>query len=115
MVLGPRPFGGIMNKREEVVFISFIEAEELVERIADRTVNFNHTMTEPEKTAMAQLLSDVGVKVSDLINVDRLADEYAINAEIVGPDEVKDYDRAILNDALYSWDDEDGKHYVISW
>ncbi len=101
--------------KEQTVFISFIEAEELVDRIAVRTEDFNHTMTTPEKEAMAQLLSDVGVRVSDLINVDRLADEYAINAEIVSPDEVDNYDRATLEDALYTWNDVDGKHYVISW
>ncbi len=101
--------------KSEVVYISYDEALNLVDRIAARTIDFNHTMTTPEKEAMADLLSNVGVKVSDLIDVDRLADEYAINAEIVGPDEVDEYSKSTLEDALYSWDDVDGKHYVISW
>lgn len=101
--------------RSEVVFISYSEAQDLVDPIAERAERFDHTMSTPEKEAMAQLLSDVGVKVSDLIDVANLADNYAINAEIVGPDEVDDYDRASLRDALFTWKDEDGKHYCLSW
>jgi hypothetical protein len=103
------------QEKEQVIYLSQSEAEDLVDRIADRAENFNHTMSTPEKAAMAQLLSDVGAKVSDLIDVSNLADNYAINAEIVGPDEVKDYSRASLQDALFTWNEEDGKHYCLSW
>ena len=78
-------------KKSEVVFISYDEALDLVERIADRASQFNHDMHDNEKQAMAQLLSDVGVKVSDLIDVSYLADNYAINAEIVTPSDYDNY------------------------
>lgn len=105
------------EQRNEVVFINYQEAQTLVDRIAERTEIFNRTMQENEKEAMAQLLSDVGVKVSDLIDVNYLADNYAINAEIVGPDDVDSYDRSTLEDALFTWKDDETEetHYVLSW
>jgi hypothetical protein len=102
-------------KQSEVVFISYDDALDLVDRIADRTENFNYTMSKPEKQAMAQLLSDTGVKVSSLININDMADNYAINAEIVTPEEVDDYDRSDLADALFQWEEEDGTHYCLRW
>ena len=104
-------------KREEVVFITFEEAQNLVDRIAERTEVFHHFMQDNEKEAMAQLLSDIGVKVSDLIDVDRLADEYSINAEIVMHDEAHNYDDSYLRDALFTWKDDETNetNYVISW
>lgn len=103
-----------MNK-QEVVFITFDQAQDLVDRIAKRAENFNHTMSDPEKEAMAQLLSDIGVKVDDIIDVSNLADNYAINAELVGPDEVDSYDRSALRDALFTWKEDGETHYCIQW
>ena len=104
-----------MKQQNEVVYISYEDALDLVDRIAERAVVFHHTMSKPEKEAMAQLLSDIGVKVSDLINVDNLADNYAINAEIVYPDEIDNYDPRILKDALFKWIDGHQWHYCLSW
>ena len=98
-----------------VNFLTFKQAQDLVERIAKRAQNFNYTMSESEKEAMAQLLSDVGVNTSDIIDVANLADNYAINAEIVGPGEAEQYSKQDLEDALFSWEEEDGTHYCIQW
>ena len=99
----------------DVNYLDINEATELVERIADRTIDFHYTMSEPEKEAMAQLLSDIGVQTSDLINVSNLADNYAINAEIVTPEDVDQYDKSSLEDALFSWEDFGETHYCLSW
>lgn len=107
--------GKNMRNKEETVFITFEQAQDLVDRIAQRAEQFNHVMSQPEKNAMAQLLSDCGVNVSDLIDVSNLADNYAINAELVNPDEAENYDRQDLNDSLFSWEDRDGTHYCIQW
>ena len=104
-----------MRNTEEVVYLTYDEAETLVDRIAERAENFNHVMSTPEKKAMTELLSEIGAKVSDLLDVSNLADNYAINAEIVGPDDVKNYSRVSLRDALFSWEEEDGTHYCIQW
>jgi hypothetical protein len=103
-----------MNKQERV-FLTYDQAQDLVERIAKRAENFNHVMSSPEKEAMAQLLSDIGVKVDDIIDVSNLADNYAINAELVGPDEVEQYDQSSLNDALFTWKEDGETHYCIQW
>jgi hypothetical protein len=71
-------------------------------------------MTVNEMKAMAQLLSDIGVNTSDLIDVANLADNYAINAEIVTPDEAHNYDN-LSDDSLFSWEESDGTHYCYSW
>ena len=102
-----------MIEENQVVYLDFSQAEMLVERIADRAKNFNYTMSESEKTAMSELLSDIGVKTSDLVDVANLADNYAINAEIVAPEEAGNYDN--LSDSLFSWEEEDGTHYCYSW
>lgn len=99
----------------DINYLSIDDARELVERIAERTKNFNYSMSNPEKEAMSELLSEIGVKTRDLINVANLADNYAINAELVDPDEACQYDRGALRDALFYWDDEDGRHYCIQW
>lgn len=106
-----------MNNHEEVVFITFEQAQELVERIAERVMNFDYTMSGPEKDAMANLLSDIGVKVSDLIDVSRLADEYAINALIVTPDEAKteNYTSDDFEDALFTWEEDGETYYCLQW
>lgn len=104
-----------MNNKSEVVYLSYEEAEGLVDRIAERAENFHHHMSKEEKEAMTYLLSDVGVKVSDLIDVSNLADNYAINAELVTPEEVDQYERSDLEDALFTWEEEDGKYYCIRW
>jgi hypothetical protein len=103
-----------MNKNE-TVFLNYDQACELVDRIAARAENFDYTMSGPEKKAMAQLLSDIGVRVDDLVDVSRLADNYAINAEIVGPEEVDGYSRTALRDALFSWEENGETHYCIQW
>lgn len=103
-------------KNQETVFLTYEQAQDLVERIDDHIERFNgNKMSTPEKEAMSQLLSDIGVKVSDLIDVSNLADNYAINAEIVRPDEVNKYDRSTLRDALFTWKEDDETHYCISW
>ena len=88
---------------------------DLVDRIAERAERFNHSMSENEKEAMAQLLSDIGVRTSDLIDVSNLADNYAINAEIVTPDEADSYSVSDLSDALFTWVDNGEKYYCLSW
>ncbi len=73
-------------------------------------------MESSEKEAMAQLLSDVGVKTSDLIDVSSLADNYAINAEIVDASEAHNYSHSDLQDALFTWKDSNGDTcYCLSW
>ena len=104
-----------MKNNNEVVYLTFEQSQDLVDRIADKTERFNHTMTDNEKTAMADLLSNIGVKVSDLVDVSYLADNYAINAELVGPEEVENYSRSSLENALFSWEEDDGTHYCIQW
>ena len=103
--------------KSEVVYLTMDEAEMLVDRIAERAEKFDCKMREAEKEAMAQLLSDIGVKVSDLVDVSYLADNYAINAEIVTPDDYESYDmRQVREDALFSWINVDGeKSYCLSW
>jgi len=103
-------------KNQEVVFLTYDQALDLVNRIAERCKRFNHEMIDTEKEAMAQLLSDIGVRVDDLIDVSRLADEYAINAEIVQAEDVDNYSRSALRDALFSWKNEDGETcYCLTW
>lgn len=104
-----------MKENNEVVYLTFDQAQDLVDRIADRAENFDHTMSTPEKEAMASLLSDIGVKVIDLIDVSNLADNYTINAEIVTPDEVNSHSRSSLNDALFSWKVDGEEYYCLSW
>jgi hypothetical protein len=103
------------TEQETINYLTYDQSLDLVERIATRAENFGHCMSEPEKEAMAQLLSDIGVNTSDLIDVSNLADNYAINAEIVTPSDQENYDYDNLEDALFQWDEEDGTHYVLSW
>ena len=73
-------------------------------------------MSRPEKDAMAQLLSDTGVKVSDLIDVSYLADNYAFNSKIIKPNDIDaSYYTDRLDDALFSWEETDGTHYCLLW
>lgn len=104
-----------MRTQEQVNYLTFEQAQDLVDRIADRAVIFNHKMSENEKEAMSQLLSDIGVKISDIIDVSNLADNYAINAEIVTPKDYDDYSHVDLNDSLFQWEEEDGKYYCLQW
>lgn len=105
-----------MKTENEVIFIDFDQAQDLVDRIAARAENFNHKMVESEKEAMAQLLSDTGVKVSDLIDVSNLADNYAINAEIIGPEDYGNYNmKEIREDSLFSWVHDGEKYYCLNW
>ena len=99
--------------KQETIFLTYDQALDLVDRIADRTTNFGHKMIDNEKEAMAQLLSDVGVSVNDLIDVSRLADEWAINADIR---ESSECTREEKMDALFSWKNEDGETcYCLTW
>lgn len=102
-------------KQNETVFLTYDQALDLVDRIAARAENFDHTMSKPEKEAMAQLLSDIGVSVSDLVDVSNLADNYAINAEIVGPEDAENYSASSLRDALFTWQEDGETHYCIQW
>lgn len=105
-----------MYNQDQVVYLTFDQASDLVDRIAERTIRFNHEMTNNEKDAMAQLLSDIGVKTSDLIDVSYLADNYAINAEIVTPKEIGNYNRSsLLEDSLFSWEENGNTYYCLSW
>lgn len=103
-----------MNTQQEPNYLTIDQATDLVDRIATRAANFDHIMSVNEMEAMAQLLSDIGVNTSDLIDVANLADNYAINAEIVAPDEADDYDN-LADDSLFSWEESDGTHYCYSW
>jgi hypothetical protein len=102
-------------KNETINYLTYDQSLDLVERISKRAENFDHFMSEPEKEAMAQLLSDIGVKTDDLIDVSRLADEYSVNAEIVTPNEVADYSKSSLEDALFSWEVDGETYYCLSW
>lgn len=103
-------------KDDKIIYLTYDQAFDLVERIAERTKNFDYEMEVNEMESMAQLLSDVGVKVDDIIDVSNLADNYAINAEIVTALEVHDYNQSALSDALFSWRDNNGDAcYCLSW
>lgn len=105
-----------MSKKEEVVYLTYEQALDLVDRIEKRCWNqFDYDMSRREKEAMAQLLSDIGVKVDDLIDVSNLADNYAINAEIVTPAEGDDYAKSSLEDALFTWEEDGETFYCLSW
>jgi hypothetical protein len=99
------------TKQDEAIYLTFDQATDLVDRIAARTEHFNYTMSDPEKEAMANLLSEIGVLVNDLIDVSRLADNYAINAEIVTDSEAT----GDLREALFSWKDNGETYYCLSW
>lgn len=103
-------------KEDKIIYLTYDQAFDLVERIAKRTKNFAYGMEKNEMEAMAELLSDIGVKVDDIIDVSNLADNYAINAEIVTALEAHDYAQSALNDALFSWRDGNGDTcYCLSW
>ena len=102
-------------KDDVIVYLNYDDALDLVDRIASRALGFGHDMSSEEKESMAQLLSDIGVQVSDIVNVDRLADEYAINAEIVTPKEACNYNDTDLDEALFSWTISGEKYYCIQW
>lgn len=103
-------------EKQQTVFITFEQAQDLVDRIAKRAEDFDYTMSKPEKEAMASLLSDVGVNVSDLVDVSNLADNYAINAEIVrGDAESENYSRSSLEDSLFRWKENGENFYCIQW
>ena len=106
--------GEYMSK-QEVIYITYDQALDLVDRIAQRAENFDYTMSTPEKEAMASLLNDCGVNVDDLIDVSRLADNYAINAEIVRLEDIDNYSRSALQDALFTWKEEGETCYCIQW
>lgn len=103
-----------MKQNEQVNYLTYDQALELVDRIAIRAQNFNYSMTENEKESMAQFLSDIGVNTSDLIDVSNLADNYAINAEIVGPEDAHYYDN-LEDDSLFSWEENGEKYYCYQW
>jgi len=103
-------------KNETVNYLTHDQALDLVERIAKSATNFDYIMTEPEKDAMAQLLSDIGVKTSDLIDVGNLADNYAINAEIVTPSDYDNYNmKEVRENSLFQWKEDGETHYCLNW
>ena len=105
-----------MKTENEVVYLTIDQATDLVDRIADRTKNFDHKMVLPEMEAMANLLSAIGVKVSDLIDVGNLADNYAINAEIVRPEDYKNYNmKEVRENSLFQWKEDGETCYCLSW
>jgi len=102
--------------KQEIVYLTADQAADLVDRIAERAKNFNHDMSKPEKEAMADLLSAIGTRVSDIVDVANLADNYAINAEIITPDDYKHYDmKQVKEDHLFSWKVDGEKFYCLSW
>lgn len=104
------------TQNETVNFLTIDQARDLVDRIESRCKKFNYDMSESEKEAMAQLLSDIGVSTSDLIDVSNLADNYAINAEIVTPSDYIHYDmREVKQDCLFSWEEDGETFYCLSW
>lgn len=105
----------MLKECESINYLTYEQAQDLVERIANRAENFNHTMSDNEKASMSQLLSDIGVRTSDLIDVSNLADNYAINAEIVTPSDLEHYSHIDLNDSLFQWEEEDGTYYCLQW
>ena len=103
-------------RNETVNYLTNDQALDLVERIAKRATNFDYAMTEPEKDAMAQLLSDIGVQTSDLIDVGNLAVNYAIYAEIVRPEDRKNYSmKSVREDSLFQWKEDGENCYCLSW
>ena len=104
-----------MQTQDQVNYLTFEQAQDFVERIAERAKVFGRNMSESEKEAMSQLLSDIGVKTSDLIDVSNLADNYAVNAEIVTPSDYHNYDNVVLEDSLFQWEESDGTHYCYQW
>lgn len=99
---------------ETINYLDYNQALDLVDRISERAKNFNYNMSESEKEAMAQLLSDIGVSTSDLIDVANLADNYAINAEIVTPEEAEHYN-SLEEDSLFSWEEDGETYYCYRW
>jgi len=98
--------------KTETIYLTYDQALDLVERIADRAERFNHSMSEPEKEAMASLLSDIGVKTDDLIDVSNLADNYSVNADIRSEKECSKQEQ---EESLFQWKHEDLKYFCISW
>ena len=99
---------------ETVNYLTLDQASELVDRIAKRAENFGYNMSENEKVAMSELLPDIGVQTSDLIDVSNLADNYAINAEIVEPCEAYNYTE-LEEDSLFSWQEDGETFYCYRW
>ena len=101
--------------KNEIIYMDFDQALNLVDRMADRTKKFNYTISKPESEAIASLLCDVGVTVDDLLDVSRLADNYAINAEIVNDENRHQYHRTDLEDALFTWKENNEQFYCLNW
>jgi len=99
----------------EAIYLSYDQALDLVGRISTRAKQFNYTISKPESQAIASLLVDVGVTVDDLIDVSRLADNYAINAEIVTPTDTYQYSQSSLEDALFTWKEDGQQYYCLNW
>lgn len=104
-----------MRQQVEVIYPTLEQAEQLVDRIERRVKAFSYTMSEEEKEAMSNLFQDVGVTVDQLLDVYILADNYAINAEIVRPEDVNNYNEEDLEEALFTWEEENGTHYCLQW
>lgn len=99
----------------EVIYPTYEQAQDIVERIAERTKVFHYEMSNNEKEVMTSLLHDIGVTVDQLLDISILADNYAINAEIVRPEDQHNYSEEALEDALFSWQEDNGTHYCIQW
>jgi hypothetical protein len=82
---------------EQINYLTNDQAQDLVERIQKRCLQFDYEMSQNEAQAMADLLSDIGVRTSDLIDISNLADNYAINAEIVKTAKRKTKDHSMSN------------------
>lgn len=104
-----------MQTQDQVNYLTFEQAQDLVERIAERVLVFNYNMSENEKEAISSLLSDIGVKTSDIIDVSNLADNYAINAEIITPSDYDNYKNVDLEDSLFQWEESNGTYYCYRW
>lgn len=102
-------------RKENLVYLTNDQAQDLVERIEKRCRTFDYEMCTSEAQAMANLLCDTGVSLNNIICVNNMADNYAINAEIAEGDEVNNYEQEDLDNSLFSWEENGRKYYCVSW
>ena len=103
------------QSKQEPIYLEYNDALDLVDRISKRAKLFKYEMSQPEKEAMAELLSEIGVMTRDIVSVTHLADNYVINAEIVEPQQADQYSDNQLDDALFRWEEDSGVFFCLSW
>ena len=100
-----------MRNQSQVFYPTLDQATTLVDRIATRPKDFSYYMSKPEKEAMAELLSSIGVMPEDLLDVSNLADNYAVNAELVSEEDLDE----LPEDYLFTWKERGVSYYCITW